>query len=87
VVEALVAAASSMASGISTVPFTEPSDTVAVGSHAGQDCGLILSSGVGEPPTGSDFTDGRDGRKSVGGIGRRSDNFGLWDLQERENGQ
>ena len=29
----------------------KPSDAAAVWSHAGQDCGPILSSGVGEPPT------------------------------------
>ena len=35
----------------------EPSDAAPVWSHAGQDCGPILPSVVGEPPTGSDFSD------------------------------
>jgi len=43
----------------------EPSDTAAAWSHAGWDCGPTLSSGVGEPPTGSDFSDERGGEEEV----------------------
>jgi len=48
------------------------SDVAAVWGHAGQDRSPILSSGVGEPPTGSDFSDerAREGKVSEESLGR-----------------
>jgi hypothetical protein len=51
-----------------------------------QDCGPILSGGVGEPPTEADFSDERcRGRKSAGGIGQKRGRFGLWHSQKWQN--
>ena len=61
-------------------PDRESSDEAALRKHAVQDRGTTITSGIGEPQTGSDFGDeGGRGGKSVGGIGRRSGSFGLWD--------
>jgi hypothetical protein len=60
--------------------------SAALWSHAVQDRGPILSGGVGEPPTGSDLSDGRcRGRKNVGGIGRKRGRFGLEHSQKWQN--
>jgi hypothetical protein len=56
------------------------------GANAVQDHGAIISSGVGEPPTGADFSDERGRRrKSVGGMGRNRSRFRLWHSQKRQN--
>ena len=63
----------------------ELSDAAAVWSHAVQDRGTTITSGVGEPQTGADFGDeGGRGRKSVGGIGRKTC-FRVWDSPESYN--
>ncbi len=65
----------------------EPSDAAALWSHAGQDRSVALARRVGEPTTGSDFSDARGtGRQSVAGIGRKRVSFGLWVSRERQNG-
>jgi hypothetical protein len=65
-------------------PCRVSSDEAAVRKHAVQDRGTVITSGVGEPQGRADFGDrGKEGRKSVGGIGRRSGSFGLWDSPER----
>jgi hypothetical protein len=64
----------------------EPSDAAALWSHAGQDRSVALARRVGEPTTGSDFSDARGtGRQSVAGIGRKRVSFGLWGSRERQN--
>jgi hypothetical protein len=61
----------------------ESSNEAALRKYVVQDRGITITSGVGEPQTGADFGDeGGRGRKSVGGIGRKSGSFGLWDSPE-----
>jgi hypothetical protein len=55
----------------------ESSDTAAVRSHAEQDYGPILSNGVGEPPTGSNFKR-RAGKVSEESVAREAfSDFGI----------
>ena len=65
-------------------PFgRESSDEAALRKHPVQDRGTTVTSGVGEPPTGSDFSDeGGRGRKSVTGVRSEKREFRPWHSRE-----